>query len=59
MNYKLKVILLLISVALGWLLAGIGYTTPLGHPISTICFLLGLGLSFTSFVFLIITVNKR
>ncbi len=29
-------------IIFGWILAGFGFTTKLGHPISTICFILGI-----------------
>ena len=35
---------------IGILLIGYGFTTELGHPISTTCLLLGLGLIFLGFV---------
>jgi hypothetical protein len=47
-NYFLPVY----SMFFGWLLAGFGFTTALGHPISTICFCIGLILSFLGFILL-------
>jgi hypothetical protein len=41
MEKKAKIFSLL-SIVLGWFLLGFGYTTNLGHPISTISFLLGI-----------------
>ena len=43
----------------GWLLGGFGYTTPLGHPISTISFLLGLAFMIGGIAFLIITFSSK
>ncbi|WP_337968077.1 hypothetical protein [uncultured Flavobacterium sp.] len=52
-NYLLPICFVII----GWLLAGFGFTTPLGHPISTISFFLGLSLFFLGFI-LLFTVKK-
>ncbi len=42
----------------GWLLGGFGFTTKLGHPISTISFYLGLCLSFFGFILFVLRVKK-
>lgn len=42
----------------GWLLGGFGFTTTLGHPISTISFCLGLSLAFFGFILFVLRVKK-
>jgi NAD/NADP transhydrogenase beta subunit len=44
MSKTLKLIISIIGTISGWLMAGIGFTVRLGHPINTILFLGGLGL---------------
>lgn len=44
MKTNSKLVLALLTVIFGWLMAGFGFTTKLGHPVSTICFYLGLAL---------------
>jgi Na+/melibiose symporter-like transporter len=39
-----KIGLSILVMVIGWLLIGWGYTTPIGHPTSTIMGLVGLGL---------------
>lgn len=46
------------AVILGWVLNAFAWTTKLGHPISTICLLLGLGLFFGGLILLILTLIK-
>jgi len=41
-NRILKILLPLTVIISGWLMIGIGYTTKIGHPISTILFLGGI-----------------
>jgi hypothetical protein len=48
-----KVLLVIIFVIIGILAGGFGFTTELGHPISTICLFLGLGLVLTGFIYFI------
>jgi hypothetical protein len=52
-----KIILSIVLIILGWLLTGWGFTTTIGHPISTICLLAGLGLFFVGLIYLI-TIKK-
>lgn len=54
-----KVVFSITSVIIGWLLGGFGYTTTIGHPFSTICFLSGIGLSLGGIIFLIGNLNKK
>jgi hypothetical protein len=50
----------LIAVFAGWLMIGVGYATPLGgHPINTIVFLSGFGLSFSGFVYFVWTMFSK
>lgn len=46
MKKQYKVLLSIVPMFCGWLLAGFGFTTKMGHPISTICFSLGMCVSF-------------
>ena len=54
---------ILISIALcviGFILNGLAWSTIIGrHPYNTICFSLGLGLSFFGFVFFIRALIKK
>lgn len=46
------------AIISGWLLDAFALTTTLGHPISTICLLLGLGLFFVGLKVLIRTLQS-
>lgn len=59
MKYKTKLILFLIIIILGWILSGFGFTTKLGHPISTICFLLGFVILIIGIIFFIKSVKEK
>ncbi|MFN5849326.1 MAG: hypothetical protein ACK5UE_02425 [Chitinophagales bacterium] len=62
MSKTLKLIISIIGTISGWLMAGIGFTVRLGHPINTILFLGGLGLMIFSgiaFIVLLITKSKN
>jgi len=59
MTKNSKVILSISSVIVGWLLCGFGFTTTIGHPLSTICFLTGIGLSLGGLVFLIVNLKRK
>jgi len=59
MSKKSKVIFSITSIIVGWLLGGFGYTTTIGHPLSTICFLAGIGLSLGGLIFLIVNLNRK
>jgi hypothetical protein len=48
-----------IAIILGWLSGGFGFTTKLGHPISTICFCGGMLLCFLGIIFFIIGANTK
>ena len=54
MTKKVKIFLSISTIILGFLLNAFAWTTELGHPTSTICLLLGLGLFFTGIIFLAI-----
>ena len=58
MKKPLNILFSLLTILLGLFLLGFGYTTKLGHPISTICFLSGLVLFPLGFVYLIIGLRK-
>jgi hypothetical protein len=49
----IKVLLMVCFVILGIGVSRFGFTTELGHPTSTICFLFGLFLALLAFIFLI------
>jgi hypothetical protein len=51
MKRTVKVILSILLMILGWFLACWGFTTTIGHPTSTICFLAGLGLFFVGLIY--------
>jgi len=59
MTKNSKVILSITSIIIGWLLCGFGFTTTIGRPLSTICFLTGIGLSLGGLLFLIVTLNRK
>ena len=59
MKKTVKVILSIVLIILGWLLVGWGFTTTIGHPVNTICFLAGLGLFFVGLIYLIVSINKK
>ncbi|WP_310558846.1 hypothetical protein [Flavobacterium sp.] len=59
MNNKTKLLLSLLTLIFGWLLMGIGYTIKLGHPINTICFLLGFVLIIVGVVFFIKIIKEK
>lgn len=47
------------SIIVGWLGLGFGFTTTLGHPISTILFLGGLALFIAGIVLFIVGANTK
>jgi dipeptide/tripeptide permease len=59
MTKRNKILLSIGTIICGCLLNAFAWTTKLGHPISTICLLLGLGLFFSGLIFLIVTLSKR
>jgi hypothetical protein len=54
-----KIIISSSSIIIGFLLNGLAFTTKIGHPISTICLLIGLGMFFFGIIFLIINLNSK
>ncbi len=50
----LKVVLCFLAIGGGIFLCAFGFTTPMGHPVSTICGLLGLMLGVGGGLFLIL-----
>ncbi|AKD03627.1 hypothetical protein PKOR_11445 [Pontibacter korlensis] len=54
-----KIILSLLVVALGWFFLGYGYSTLLGHPISTVLFIGGLALSLAGVVGVILSARSK
>jgi len=59
MKNNIKLLLSLLTIIIGWLMGGFGFTTKLGHPISTICFFLGLALILTGIIFFIKIVKEK
>lgn len=59
MNKNKKIIFSITLIIGGWFLCGLGYTTIVGHPISTICLLLGIGSFFAGLILLIIILQKK
>lgn len=59
MKYKTTLTLSLITIIFGWILSGFGFTTKLGHPISTICFLTGLLMILFGVIFFIKTIREK
>ena len=58
MNKNIKIVLCILSMLLGYLLMGVGYTMKIGHPINTICMLLGMILFLLGIVFLFIKLTN-
>ena len=54
----MKIAVSIILLILGWLMTGIGYTTKMGHPISTSLFLGGILLSILSLIWFIILISS-
>ena len=59
MTKKNKILLSIGAIILGWIFNAFAWTTNLGHPISTICLLLGLGLFICGIIFLILIIIKK
>jgi len=56
---KNRIILSIMLVAIGILLDGFAFTTTIGHPISTICLLISLGLIFGGFILFIVGMTTK
>lgn len=54
-----KIVISITSIIFGWLLSGFGFTTTSGHPLSTICFLFGIGLFLGGLIFLIANLIRK
>ncbi|PHR46506.1 MAG: hypothetical protein COA32_10200 [Fluviicola sp.] len=59
MKRGVKIVLSILTIILGWILNAFAWTTKLGHPVSTICLSLGIGLFIAGIVFLIISINNK
>ena len=59
MNRKSKIFISLLLIISGWLMAGIGFTIKIGHPINTVLFLFGLLASVIGFIWLIILIKSK
>ncbi|WP_289045369.1 hypothetical protein [uncultured Olleya sp.] len=49
----------IITLISGWLMIGIGYTTKMGHPISTVLFLSGIVFCIIGFIWFIISITSK
>jgi hypothetical protein len=49
----IKILSAISTVLIGMLMCGFGFTTEIGHPISSICLLFGLSLAFVGFIYFI------
>lgn len=59
MTKKYKIILSIGAIIIGWFLNAFAWTTTIGHPISTICLMLGIGLFFSGLVLLLFSLFKK
>ena len=59
MNKNNKIVLYILSILLGYLLMVEGYTMKIGHPINTICMLVGMILFLSGIIFLFIKLINR
>lgn len=60
MTKSFKILLSMICIPIGWLIAVIAFTTPLGNQtIGSIVFVFGFGLSFLSLIYLILNLIKK
>ncbi len=60
LSWIVRLMIALIAVFAEWLMIGVGYATLLGgHPINTIVFLSGFGLSFSGFVYFVWTMFSK
>lgn len=58
MNKKLKITTSIILIASSLTIIGITYTTKVGHPISTILFLLGIICFFIALIWFILSIKS-
>jgi hypothetical protein len=59
MSKNNKILLTIGLTIFGWFMTGFGFTTKLGHPISSICFYTGLILVIFGIIFFIITIKGK
>jgi len=59
MTKSIRIILSVLIIIVGWVLAGIGFTTTMGHPVNTILFLAGIGLFIGGIVSVAISANRK
>ena len=59
MTKSIKIVISIMIIIIGWILDAFAFTTKIGHPISTIALLLGLGLFFGGLIYLIITIKNK
>ncbi len=54
-----KIFLSILIFCIGFIINGFAFVTTLGHPISTICLLCGLGFMFFGIIYFFINVLKK
>ncbi len=59
MKKTYRIIFAVLIIAIGSILNGFAWGTDIGHPISTISLISGLGMIFGGIVFLIVSLNKK
>jgi predicted phage tail protein len=59
MTKSVQMILSVLIIIVGWLLAGIGFTTTIGHPKNTMLFLAGIGLFIGGIEGVAISANRK
>ena len=58
MTKTLKIVISIICLISGWLMIGIGYTTKISHPTSTVLFLLGITCFFIGCIWVIVSIKS-
>jgi len=54
-----KIIISIGALIVSWFLSGLAFTTEFGHPISTICLIMGVVMFIFGIIFLIINLNRE
>jgi len=54
-----KILISIGVLIVGWFLSGFAFTTKFGHPISTICLIMGVVMFIFGIIFLIINLNRE
>ena len=59
MKRKHRIILAVLIIVIGSILNGFAWSTDIGHPISTISLISGLGMIFGGIILLILSLDKK